>query len=263
MNIPIQLTGKEILYAASKAGAERFIGIEDTFLLMTAEELYREIPLIQNSLVQKGYADLDFNGIFSIHDSLKELMRNCAFCDKYLSVEKKMPLNITSYKSYYVKEDQIVRIGKNAEGYEIIKVTKAELSQEINSDFSWNDTPEAKNGEAYLDQLLLEDLKEKNFSSNLQERLEKAGCKSEMIKLLRDGIKGSAEVFQLSAMDLRSEKDASVSGIYGQAGILELYETEVDFEEKVKVSFLEQNDLWKKIKNMLMDFGLWEEEQFV
>ena len=263
MNTPIQLTGREILYAASKIGADQFIGIEDEFLFMPEEELRKEIPLIQNSLIKKGCATLDFDGNFFISDPIKEELECCAFCEQYLSAERKMPLNIVSYKSYYVGKKEIVRIGKNGKSYEITEITKARMSQEISGDFNWNDSSEPRRGEACLDQLLLEALKEEDFSPGLRERLKQEGCGNEMIKILLDGIKGSAEVFRFVAIDLKREKNVSVSGIYGQAGILELSGTEVDFEEKVKVSFQAQNDLQNKIKRILVDFGLWEEEQFV
>lgn len=81
------MTPRELIYLAAQTQAQQFFGLADPFWSMTREELRAAIPEIQSSLVHRGLADMDFNGIFLPRSDVMDLITCCAECSRHLAVD--------------------------------------------------------------------------------------------------------------------------------------------------------------------------------
>ena len=67
----ITLSSCEILHIIGSLGKDDFFGIDDGYIDMDDIEISGAIANAENSLIDKGYAELDFNGNFSVFIALK------------------------------------------------------------------------------------------------------------------------------------------------------------------------------------------------
>ena len=84
----IFVSAQELMYLAAELGASEFFGLSDPFMGMTHEEIRSVIEEARLSLDQKGYAQMDFSGEFKIGDVAAALMKTCALCGGYISMDR-------------------------------------------------------------------------------------------------------------------------------------------------------------------------------
>ncbi len=265
MSSHIVLNGNEALSIAGMMKAKRFIGVAGTFDSLNADDMRRELIKVQNTLIEKGYADLSFDGFFSVKEEVREMIRDCVFCNTYAVLEKKGLMEIESCYRYYIGQNGLVKVSDDKGGYRFERTVNTELSSAMIGSFVWEENAQ-KEETVYLDPFLLEDIKENESHEKERKQLLMEGCSEEMADLLIDGFKGKAQRFSFSVMDLTDEaadKNVSIIGIHSKQGTILLTEKEVDYIDKIEISFIGNKALRDMVKRALQEFEIWEEEQFI
>lgn len=263
MNNSIKMNSRELLYAASLVGADYFWGITDGFYGMNEAEIRHEIHTVQNTLFEKGYADLDFNDQFSLKEPVKNLVEHCVSCEKYVEIKKTIFKESTSSRMYYWKKEGLVCVIEENQSYCIEKRDPKGLMQEILDFFRWKEEENSAEDIFYMDQLMLEKLSEEKNQEKLMARLHSCGCPEKMAEILVRRMTGSGTNFMFAAVDMQDDKGITIIGTHTQSGTLKITETEVDYEEKIKIEFLQQHSFRQNIKDALKTTGLFKEEKFL
>ena len=110
MVIKVILTPRELLYIAALQEAPEFVGIADAFYGMNEQEMRLEITALQMSLEDKGYAQMDFNGSFTLRNEVQDTVSVCATCDTFILVDKNKKKSPQMREFYYAKNGQVIRM---------------------------------------------------------------------------------------------------------------------------------------------------------
>lgn len=138
MKEKVELSPCEILHIIGTLGKDDFFGIEDGFVDMDEIEIKVAISKAENTLIEKGYAELDFNGNFSVAEEINEILLLCADCDRYLDVQITNVNGSDIKKSIYRKNNKFVSLEEvNSEYYLICYTNIQTIKDEILSNINW------------------------------------------------------------------------------------------------------------------------------
>ena len=104
----ITLSSCEILHIIGSLGKDDFFGIDDGYIDMDDIEINSAIANAETSLIEKGYAELDFNGNFSVAKEVSDVLLICADCEKMLDIEISGMNKGKIKKTIYSKEQRLV-----------------------------------------------------------------------------------------------------------------------------------------------------------
>jgi len=121
--------------------AVEFLGVSDAFFGMSELEMQQELLAIQSSLEQKGYAETDFDGNFTLTNEIRNAINICANCDTFIVVENTEQIGMSSRKLFYVKDSSIIQLCESNKNTEIIPIASFdELNKLIIEDIIWKCT---------------------------------------------------------------------------------------------------------------------------
>lgn len=121
------LTAKEFLYLCASVDVYEIYGVENAFKGMNAAQIEQQIPVIQQSLENKGYIESDFDGNSYVNQNLLELVEKCATCQKMITVDKRKTGEETKAVVFYAKDGEIIKSDRIDDGYEVSLVKKSEV----------------------------------------------------------------------------------------------------------------------------------------
>ena len=124
----IEMSAKELLILAAHLGAENLLGVRDPFESLERADLTAEIPQILIDAEKKGLVELNFEGTFSVAPETAILLKPCAFCTKYISVEYSRNGQLQEGRNLYVGE-RLVLLEQSGD-HVLIRETKPEQAVE-------------------------------------------------------------------------------------------------------------------------------------
>ena len=110
----ITLTSRELLFISATIDAVELLGVSDAFFGMEDTEIQHEITRLQFSLEEKGYAEMDFDGGFTLYNEVREMVDICANCDIFIVVDKCKSKESQIRELYYAKTGNIVKLQEEA-----------------------------------------------------------------------------------------------------------------------------------------------------
>ena len=116
MKSEITLSPRELLFISALLEAAEFLGVSDAFFGMDDTEIQQELMNLQSSLEEKGYAEMDFDGSFTLKDDVVEMVDICANCDMFIVVDKNMVNQAQLRDLYYAKSGSIVKLSEGTDG---------------------------------------------------------------------------------------------------------------------------------------------------
>ncbi len=126
------LTGDELLYLAAKEGADEIEGVADDISMLNGSSLMNKLSDIEDSLDEKGYQEVDFDGNCILDDELADLV------DTLVNSEGKILVNHRPVgKSeigivYYIKSGKICQIEEvDEENFRLKAVTVETLKSKL------------------------------------------------------------------------------------------------------------------------------------
>lgn len=138
MMAEIRLTPRELLYIAALLDVPEFIGISDAFYGMDELEMRHEITSLQISLTKKGYAEMGFDGGFTLKNEVRETVDVCAACDTLIVADKNKAAAPQIRELYYAKNGQIIKMDEEDGVKILLPVSNADdLLGVIIRDIKW------------------------------------------------------------------------------------------------------------------------------
>ena len=259
----IVMNSREILYLSALAGATEFMGIPDGFYGMDELEIKQEILKIQSDLENQGYAQSDFDGNFNVNEEIKQIIRICAMCDKYVSVEKLAAGGGAVRLLFYFEGGRIVKIEEVSDKFKLTFAKASELHPSILEHIDWIDNSEIMPGNrVVIPQSLLTQVKsaaENEFSEKAGEtELSKVGCTNAQAKIIYGGLSGTSNYISVIIVDLNSEENdvMSLLVVNSKGGSLELIPVEVDESDAIEFCAIEYDEFKAKLSTALAAIGI-------
>ena len=232
----IETSAKELLVLTAHLGAENLLGVRDPFESLERADLATEIPQILNDAEKKGLAELDFDGSFRVNPEAADLLKLCAFCKKYISVEHSRNGQLQWGRNLYVGER--LALLEQAGGQVSIRETEPEQAVEAlltgDADALPPETAKAE-GQFDLPLARLSVLRELPAEETVK-RLTADGCPEHFARLVSAALRQSAVCHVLTLADYETGTMRSCILIReGQdCAILEVLETEEDTPLRVR-----------------------------
>lgn len=201
----ITLSSREILHIIGSMGKDDFFGIDDGYADMDEMEISNAIMLTESSLIEKGYAELDFNGNFSILNDVSELLIICADCEKMLDMEISVPGKCRIKKSIYEKNNKLVEFeAAGTSNYAISYSTVEELKSEIFDNLNWIKARSTISGRFLFTQRVLSEAKQ-TVGFGTEERLARECSSANTAKVIANGLNGHSNYYAFTMFDFETE----------------------------------------------------------
>ena len=241
MKSEIILSPRELLYIAALLEAAEFLGVSDAFFGMDDAEIQHEMMNLQSSLEEKGYAEMDFDGSFTLREDVREMVDICANCDTFIIVDKNKVEQSQLRDLYYSKSGSIVKLSEGADGNILTPMLGTDgLLEHISEGMEWQ-TPDASSlRDIRITNEILSDVKEK--ASGIDplgsvKTLVENGCDEPSAKAIINGLIGKSDYYAVIITVFGSERE----GVYnvmltsGESGIYRL--TPIVGEEQEATQF--------------------------
>ncbi len=258
----IELNAREILYLSALAGATEFIGIPDGFYGMDELEIQQEILKIQSELEGRGYAQADFDGNFNPNAEIMQVIRICALCEKYISVDKISEANNPTKLLFYFYDNSIIKVKAISDIFELTAVTPANINSYILEHINWITQGEENAGsKVVIPQSLLAQVKDstENVSTKTgAEELYKAGCDNIQAQIIYSGLSGASNYYSVIIVDFNSEENdvMSIMVINSKSGSLEIIPVDTDEKEAVAFHKIDYDTFKNKLTHALTLIGI-------
>jgi hypothetical protein len=210
----ITLTSKEVLFISAILDATEFIGVPDAFFGIDDAEIQQEFLNIQTALDEKGYAEMDFDGSFTLNENVRELVDICANCDTFVLVDKNKSETSQLRELYYAKSGQIVRIKEDAKSNVITPISNVDsLIENIIQGVELHDSGAPKLKYISIASEILSDVKEKADSFEQSESLKiliDNGCDELSAKAILNGLMEKGQYYAVTITVFEGERE----GVY-------------------------------------------------
>lgn len=195
----------EILHGAGILGKEVFFGVKDVFSDMGEAELRRAVSQIEDFLIEKGYAELDFNGNLSLADGIAKILELCSECEKFMDVQIMHTDKSRMKKMVYQKDGETVSFSETKNGEYLIEYGELqEIEKEILQNLQWMSADDKVSGKFVFTQSALERAKGKAGFGAEEELLKQSDNKS-AVKIISDGLNGISNYYSFVMFDFMKE----------------------------------------------------------
>ena len=249
-NQELVLSINELLFLASEAGAPEFFGVGDPFFYMSVEQIRSTFENAAAYLDKKGYVEMDFEGNIRISEEVLALIRPCAFCSAYLTIENG---SSKEREIYYFAEDILVKLWKCEDGWHLKRANREEeltnLCNRYDSDVYNIMTPKMKVSSKQLKKLKKavinqEDEEQKQILESLES--------DEMRTVLLDIVSEEAEITSVIRSDFVSETVCSLLYINTEHGAILVSESDEKWTDDWYLEQASQERMKSELERMLV-----------
>ena len=249
LNSEISLSPRELLFIAALLEATEFMGVSDAFFGMDEAEMHQETINLQSSLEEKGYAEMDFDGSFTLKDDVREMVDVCANCDTFIVVDRcksgKLPLR----DLYYAKSGRFVKLSEGADSNVLLPLSGADsLIELISKDIEWQTTGASMLKDVRITNEILSDAKSKanelDQSVSIKILMDN-GCDELSAKTIISGLLGKSDYFAVIVTVFGGEREGvySVMLTSNENGIYRLVPIADTEQETVQFNMIETTDV--------------------
>lgn len=201
----LTLSSCEILHIIGTLGKDDFFGIDDGFIDMDDMEINSAIAKAENSLIDKAYAELDFNGNFHINQDVAEILLICADCEKILDIEIANANKNKIKKTIYSKDNKLVEFEILGNSYYIISCCDLEdIKNVIFDNLNWINEKTTIPGRFFFTQRVLTDAK-RTLGFGTEEQLVKECKNTNTAKVIANGLNGTSNYYSFTMFDFETE----------------------------------------------------------
>ncbi|HWP97446.1 MAG TPA: hypothetical protein VN426_11420 [Syntrophomonadaceae bacterium] len=107
--VSLHMSLKEIAYLAALLGNNELVGMDNPFLSVTQEQFKRELPIMQKTLEDKQYIEVNFDGSIVVDELVAVVVNLCCGCDGYLKVDaggREIQYYLNQYLGIEMQEDK-------------------------------------------------------------------------------------------------------------------------------------------------------------
>lgn len=253
----ISLSSCEILHIIGSLGKDDFFGIDDAFIELNDIEISNTIANAENSLIDKGYAELDFNGNFSIRQDITDMLLICANCEKMLDIEISNANRSKIKKTVYSKDSKLVEFDVVGSSNYIISYCNIEdIKNTIFCNLNWINVKTAIPGRFFFTQKVLTDAKQ-TLGFGTEEQLVKECKNTNTAKVIANGLNGSSNYYSFTLFDFETEtiEVSSLMILNSADGSLEMEPEGDNTENSYAFKPIDYETVKNRIENTLCKFG--------
>lgn len=196
----ICLSAKELLCIAALLGVPEVIAIPDAFRNVAPGRLKEEIQDIQQSLEQKGFLSLDFDGNCTLTSAYLPYLETVLKGTKVIMVDAQLNSSGQANCVYYISERNIVRSFPKDGAFELCDISMVQAAEELCGRINW------VHGEQLNCQPLLISQKQLNHikAANSLEELRKSGADDGLSPVIADALLFKTNYYSFAFLDRRS-----------------------------------------------------------
>ena len=207
----ITLSPRELLFIAALLDAREFMGVPDAFFGMEESEMQQEMMALQSSLEERGYAEMDFDGSFTLSEDVMGIVDICANCDTFIVVDKNKSKQEPLRELYYAKAGRLVKLSEGSDGNALTFVAGMdELLEHISQDMEWMASSTGLLKNVKVANAVLAEAKEKATSSNHLSGtniLIENGCDQISAEMIVSGLVGASDYFAVIITVFEGERE--------------------------------------------------------
>jgi len=240
----LQLTARELLFAASELGAETFFGLPDPFFGMDENDIAQEIVELQLTLEKKGYASLGFDRTFKLLPKTTKLIEVCANCERYIVADFVAPDGEYKNLLFYFLGDKAVSVLPSGSELMLKTIEPPDAITQIWAQIFW---PQGeKTGVSF--KLSFESIK--RAQQGADDILKKEGCPQPLADILISGFKQTTHFYSISMTDLAAGRFENITCICTEHDGVVLIPLD-DIENNWEVRAMDSTALCKLLEEVL------------
>ena len=205
----LELTARELLFAASRLGAQTFFGLPDPFFGMDEADIAGELVELQLSLEKKGYASMGFDDVFKLSSKAEELIAVCANCERYIVADLGSPDGVYKNLLFYALEDKAVAVYPKDGDLTLRTVEPSGVAGLIWEEMFWPEVKGATPAAAHrLSFACIVEAQNRagNDPVSASNLLKEEGCPAQLAEILLCGLRRKAYFYSISMADLKGSR---------------------------------------------------------
>lgn len=218
----MEISIKELMYAASVLGADHFWGIGDPFRGMNPQDIFKEWQALPKSLADKGYAKMGFEDSVRLTKECSQLVGICKDCEQILGLEINQCAKSPAYLLCYRKENTLCLLQCKGGNAKLEEVSGEELLARFEEEFGWGRQEEMVLVESAVPVKLIEEARAKENATQAVEMLLQKGVAKKIAEIIGETIIGRVRTIRIYLHDIAAEtRDAKII-LWTEKGCLEM-----------------------------------------
>jgi len=205
----LELTARELLFAASRVGAQTFFGLPDPFFGMDEADIAGELIELQLSLEKKSYASIGFDDVFKLSSKAEELISVCANCERYIVADLGTLDGAYQNLLFYFRGDKAVAVLPKDGDLTLRAIEPSGVAGRIWEDMFWPEVKEVAPVAAHrLSFACIAEAQNRaeNDPVSASAVLKEEGCPERLVEILLCGFRRKAYFYSISMTDLKASR---------------------------------------------------------
>ena len=220
----MEVSTKELMYAASILGADHFWGIGDPFLGMHPQDIQKEWMTLPKSLAAKGYANLGFEDSIQLKEECRRLVDICCSCEKLLAMEVNQSSREPEYLLCYRNGEALCLMHCQGKEAKLEEVSEEILLTRFDEFLDWEQQSEPVQVESIVPVKVLEEARAKENSTQAIELLLQNGVAKQLAEIIGETIIGRTRTIRIYLHDIEARvRDAQLL-LWTEKGVFEIEE---------------------------------------
>lgn len=244
------LEAKELLLLASQLGACNFYGVSDPFFGMSRDEVWGEIPRLQQQLEEKQLVSFGFDGTVDINTEVQDIVSTCALCDRYITLDAISSGQSHPKRFFYMREENsaemlqrdgdITLFWQSSEKFvdSIVETTVAGIEQ-------YESTDDA----VHIPRDVLSEAS--SALDKASQVLRDCGCSTKMADVISQGLNRIGGYYMVTAIDVLRNSISDFVCVSGKDGLVQ-FSVSQERENAWKASWIGKNEVKELLCRMVM-----------
>lgn len=227
----MEISTKELMYAASVLGADHFWGIGDPFEGRNPQDIHREWQALPKSLSDKGYAKIGFEDSVRLTEECSKLVGICKDCEQILGLEINQSSKEPEYLLCYRKGDSLCLMHCQGTNAKLEEVSAEALSARFEEALSWEQREDVLSVESTVPVKLIEEARAKENAIQAVELLVQKGVAKELADIIGETIIGRVKTLRIYLHDIEARTRDAKLILWTEKGTFEVEEILDSYEE--------------------------------
>lgn len=243
------LKTKELLLLSSQIGASNFYGIADPFFGMTKDEVWGEIPQLQQKLEDRGLVSFGFDGTVEIRKDVQEAISTCALCEKYITVDAIVKGSVFPRTVLYRRGDHAVELTQKPGEVSLVDTAEGDfvysVMSKLFSDCGDDTKPDAP---VPIPQSVLQNAQRDTEAA--ERILRQNNCPEGMAAVIASGLNRTGGYCVISSFDLSRNSVTDFVCVVGKSGAVRL-EVWTDAETTWRASWIRKSEILEMLHDII------------
>ena len=243
----MELSAKELMYAAALSEAKYIWGISDPFLGESPEDVNRQIKELQKSLVAKGYASEGFEESFQLNKECRELVSSCCDCEQLFGLEIQQSSVEPKQLFCYRKGEELTLLQGEEKQLTLERVNGEGIPEKCREMLTSEEGDVRNPVEGMVTVKLIEEAKATGNREQAERLLAENGVCKEIAEVIGATIIGRVRTIRIYLQDTKARTREDLLLLWTEKGILEITEDIQQAEETWRLRSMEGDEILQMI----------------